>query len=208
MKLDRKKVLSIFILFLFSGSIISLAANVFLKPATNTSTMSDTVVLETNKGTIEIELNREKAPITVDNFENYVKAGFYDGLCFHRIIKGFMIQAGGFYVNGTYRAPNDPIQIESNNGLKNLKGTIGMARSSDPNSATSQFFINTADNPSLDYPSFDGYGYTAFGTVTVGMDIVTAIENVATDTRVTPYGSMDDWPIEPVEIIRAYMKEG
>ena len=207
MKLDRKKILSIFTLFLFSGSIIGLAANVFLNPTTNTtSTMTDTVVMETSKGTIEIELNKAKAPITVANFEDYVNSGFYDGLCFHRVIQGFMIQGGGFYPNSTYRAPNNPIQIESNNGLKNTKGTIAMARSSDPNSATSQFFINTVDNSNLDYPSFDGYGYTVFGKVTVGMDVVLQIENVATDTKDTPYGPMDDWPIEPVEIISVHMK--
>ncbi len=145
---------------------------------------------------------------TVTNFENYVKSGFYNGLCFHRIISGFMIQAGGFYPNATYKPAGDPIQIESANGLKNVKGTIAMARSSDPNSATSQFYINTADNPSLDYPSFDGYGYTVFGTVTEGIDVVEAIESVATDTRSTPYGDMQDWPLDEVVIIRAYMKEG
>ena len=206
MKLGRKKILSIFMLFLFSGSILSLAANIFMKPSNNTPTMTDTVVMETSKGVIEIELNRDKAPITVENFVNYVNEGFFDGLCFHRVIKGFMIQGGGFYVNATYKPSGDPIQIESSNGLKNLKGTIAMARSSDPDSATSQFFINTVDNPSLDYPSFDGYGYTVFGTVTEGMDVILQIENVATGTKDTPYGPMDDWPIESVEILKTYMK--
>jgi cyclophilin family peptidyl-prolyl cis-trans isomerase len=169
--------------------------------------MTDIVVMETSKGTIEIALNREKAPITVENFVNYAKDGFFDGLCFHRVIKGFMIQGGGFYPNSTFKQSGDPIQIESNNGLKNLKGTIAMARSSEPNSATSQFFINTVDNPNLDYPSFDGYGYTVFGTVIEGLEVVEDIEKVATDTNDTPYGPMADWPIEPVEIIKVYMKE-
>lgn len=207
MKLSRKKILSIFMLFLFSGSILGLAANIFMQPSNDTPTMTDTVVMETSKGIIEIELNKGKAPITVENFVNYVNEGFFDGLCFHRVIKGFMIQGGGFYTNATYKPAGSPIQIESTNGLKNLKGTIAMARSGDPDSATSQFFINTANNANLDYPSFDGYGYTVFGTVTVGMDIVTQIENVVTDTLDTPYGAMADWPIEPVEIIRAYLKE-
>lgn len=206
MKPGRKKLLSIFMLILFSGSIIGLAANIFMQPSNDTPTMTDTVVMETSKGIIEIALNRDKAPITVANFVKYVNEGFFDGLCFHRVIKGFMIQGGGFYTNATYKPPGNPIQIESTNGLKNLKGTIAMARSSEPNSATSQFFINTVNNANLDYPSFDGYGYTVFGTVTVGLDIVTQIENVPTDTLDTPYGPMPDWPIEPVEIIRAYMK--
>jgi peptidyl-prolyl cis-trans isomerase A (cyclophilin A) len=206
MKLTRKKVISIFVLFLFSGSILSLVANMFMQPSNNEPSLTEVVVMETSLGTIEIAMNREKAPITVENFVNYVNAGFFDGLCFHRIIRGFMIQGGGFYTNSTYKQAGDPIQIESTNGLKNLKGTIAMARSSDPNSATSQFFINTVDNSNLDYPSFDGYGYTVFGTVTEGLDVVEEIEKVSTDTRDTPYGPMPDWPIEPVEIIRAYMK--
>jgi cyclophilin family peptidyl-prolyl cis-trans isomerase len=169
-------------------------------------TQGNTVVMETSKGIIEIELDRVKAPITVDNFINYVTEGFYDGLCFHRIISGFMIQGGGFNSNSTFKQPGNPIKIESNNGLKNLKGTIAMARSSDPNSATSQFFINTVDNPNLDYPSFDGYGYTVFGKVSIGLNVIESIEGTQTETKQTPYGPMDDWPIEDVKIIKAYMK--
>jgi cyclophilin family peptidyl-prolyl cis-trans isomerase len=207
MKNARKKIISIFLLFLFSGSILFSIANILLRPKEDTNNGAETVVMETNKGIIEIELQREKAPITVENFVSYINDGFYDGLCFHRILRGFMIQGGGFYVNATYKQPSNPIQIESNNGLKNIKGAIAMARSSDPNSATSQFFINTVDNPELDYPSFDGYGYTVFGKISVGLDIIETIELVETDTRETPYGSMEDWPIEPVEIIKAYLKE-
>ena len=117
-----------------------------------------------------------------------------------------MIQGGGFYPNSTYKQAGDPIQIESTNGLKNLRGTIAMARGSDPNSATSQFYINVKDNSNLDYPSSDGYGYTVFGTVVSGLDVVDEIKDVATDIKDTPYGSIPDWPIESVEIIRAYMK--
>jgi len=206
MKLTRKKVLSIFILFLFSGSILSLAANMFMQPRNNDPSTTEIVVMETSLGIIEIGLDRKKAPITVENFVNYVNEGFYDGLCFHRIISTFMIQGGGFYPNSTYKQAGDPIQIESTNGLKNLRGTIAMARGSDPNSATSQFYINVKDNSNLDYPSSDGYGYTVFGTVVSGLDVVDEINDVATDIKDTPYGSIPDWPIEPVEIIRAYMK--
>ena len=206
MKLTRKKVLSIFILFLFSGSILSLAANIFMQPSNNDPSTTEIVVMETSLGIIEIGLDRKKAPITVENFVNYVNEGFYDGLCFHRIISTFMIQGGGFYPNSTYKQAGDLIQIESNNGLKNLRGTIAMARGSDPNSATSQFYINVKDNSNLDYPSSDGYGYTVFGTVVSGLDVVDEIKDVATDIKDTPYGSIPDWPIEPVEIIRAYMK--
>ena len=206
MKLTRKKVLSIFILFLFSGSILSLAANMFMQPSNNDPSTTEIVVMETSLGIIEIGLDRKKAPITVENFVNYVNEGFYDGLCFHRIISTFMIQGGGFYPNSTYKQAGDPIRIESTNGLKNLRGTIAMARGSDPNSATSQFYINVKDNSNLDYPSSDGYGYTVFGTVVSGLDVVDEIKDVATDIKDTPYGSIPDWPIEPVEIIRAYMK--
>ena len=207
MKLTQKKILSVFMLLLFSGSILGMALDVIFKP-NNTNDVTDTVILETSKGTIEIKLNSEKAPSTVANFENYVKIGFYDGLCFHRVMKDFVIQAGGFYANGTIKFPGNPIQIESSNGLKNLKGTIAMARGSDPNSATSQFYINIVDNPSLDYPSFDGYGYTVFGTVISGLDVVETIAEIPTGNMETQAGVMSDWPSEPVVIIRAYMKEG
>ncbi len=214
MNLNRKKIISIFLLILLSGSVFGLAANVLMQPKNPNGEMSNIVVMETNMGAIEIELNREKAPITVENFVNYVESGFYEGLCFHRIIEGFMVQGGGYYPNGTYKMPGEPIEIESDNGLKNLRGTIAMARSSDPNSATSQFFINTQDNTDLDYPSFDGYGYTVFGKVTSGMDIVDAIEEIETEVHEVNYpmynqsAVAEDWPIEPVEIIEAYMKEG
>jgi cyclophilin family peptidyl-prolyl cis-trans isomerase len=204
MKFNRKTIISIFLMFLFGGSIFLTAADILLRPRQQTEV--EIIVMETSLGPIEIELNRAKAPITVENFVKYVEDGYYDGLCFHRIIRGFMIQGGGLDSTGEYRETRDPIEIESQNGLKNVRGAIAMARSSDPNSATSQFFINTVNNDNLDYPSFDGYGYTVFGLVISGMEIVDAIEAVATDARDTPYGTMSDWPIEDIIIISTYMK--
>ena len=204
MKFNRKTIISIFLMFLFGGSIFLTAADILLRPRQQTEV--EIIVMETSLGPIEIELNRAKAPITVENFVKYVEDGYYDGLCFHRIIRGFMIQGGGLDSTGEYRETRDPIAIESQNGLKNVRGAIAMARSSDPNSATSQFFINTVNNDNLDYPSFDGYGYTVFGLVISGMEVVDAIEAVATDARDTPYGAMSDWPIEDILIISAYMK--
>ena len=168
--------------------------------------MTDIVVMETNKGTIEIELNRGRAPITVKNFVQYVNDEFFNGICFHRIIKRFMVQGGGFTPEGEQRATRGNIQIESRNGLKNEKGTIAMARTSDPDSASSQFFINTVNNANLNYPSFDGHGYTVFGKVISGMEVVEEIENAATGTKMTPYGPMQDWPTVDVVIVKATMK--
>ncbi|MDZ4287305.1 MAG: peptidylprolyl isomerase, partial [Prosthecobacter sp.] len=133
------------------------------------------VVMETSKGTLELELDPAKAPITVANFVSYAKKAHYDGLIFHRVIPGFMIQGGGFTPDMEQKKVDASIKIESNNGLKNARGTIAMARTSDPNSATSQFFINVKDNNNLDYPSFDGYGYTVFGKVTKGTEVIDAI---------------------------------
>lgn len=204
MKLNKKTIISIFLMFLFGGSIFLTAADVLLRKTQKVEI--EIVVMETSLGTIEIELNRKKAPITVENFVNYIEEGFYDGLSFHRIIKGFMIQGGGLDSTGEYKETRAPIKSESQNSLKNVRGAIAMARSSDPDSASSQFFINTANNDNLDYPSFDGYGYTVFGLVISGMEVVDAIEAVATDTRDTVYGPMSDWPIEDIIIISAYMK--
>lgn len=163
--------------------------------------MSQTAVFETNKGTIEVELNKTAAPITVDNFIQYVNDGHYDGTVFHRVIEGFMIQGGGFTADGNQKEVRDPIKLESNNGLKNDKGTIAMARTSDPNSATAQFFINTANNDFLNY-GFRDEGYAVFGKVISGMDVVESIEKVPTTVK----NGMQDWPVEEVIIIKAYMK--
>jgi len=143
-----------------------------------------TVIMETTKGNITLELDSEKAPETVANFVTYAKSGHYDGTIFHRVIPGFMIQGGGFDVDMNQKNTNAPIMIEADNGLKNLNGTIAMARTSDPNSATSQFFINVKDNGFLDHtaPTPQGWGYAVFGKVTDGMDTVSSIEKVSTTT--------------------------
>ena len=155
----------------------------------------NTVKIVTNEGTIVVKLNPDKAPVTVENFKRYVNQNFYDGLVFHRVIKGFMIQGGGLYANGTVKPTYAPIKSEANNGLSNLRGTIAMARTSDPNSATSQFFINTVDNKFLDN-SLVSPGYTVFGKVVRGMDVVDKISNVQTETK---YG-MQNWPVENITI--------
>ena len=161
------------------------------------------VTIETSKGTIELELDRVKAPTTVANFVSYATKGHYEGTIFHRVIPGFMVQGGGFTADMNQKPTDKPIAIESQNGLKNSRGAIAMARTSDPNSATSQFFINVKDNANLDYPSFDGYGYTVFGNVTKGMDVVDAIVGVPT-TRKGPHA---DVPAEPISITKVTVTE-
>ena len=141
------------------------------------------VVMNTSKGDITLELDAEKAPQSVENFLAYADAGFYDGTIFHRVISGFMIQGGGLDPDMTKKATRDPVQNEAKNGLKNLRGTVAMARTQAPHSATAQFFINHKDNANLDYPSFDGWGYAVFGRVTDGMDVVDAIAAAPTTTR-------------------------
>ncbi len=168
--------------------------------------MSNTiVVLETNKGNIEIELFEDKAPITTKNFLSYVSEGFYDGLIFHRVIDGFMIQSGGFDSDMNQKQTKETIKNEASNGLKNKKGTVAMARTAIIDSATSQFFINVVDNPFLDYVdnSARGYGYAVFGNVVNGMDVVDEIKSVKTHS----IKGYDDVPVEPVTIIRAYVKK-
>ena len=204
MKITKKTVMTVVVLLLFSSSIIIMAVNTFFgEPEAN-----DIAVLETSVGVIEIELDREKAPVTVDNFVAYVEEGFYDGLVFHRVIEGFMIQGGGFSPDGVQKETHDPIKNEARNGLKNERGTLAMARTSNPDSATSQFFINLVDNSFLDYPNPDGHGYAVFGRVVEGMDVVDAIESTPTGGRSTPFGVMSDWPVTDVVIVRAYIKEG
>ncbi len=170
--------------------------------------MSETnpkVQLETSKGNIVIELNAEKAPKTVENFLAYVKSGHYDGTIFHRVIPSFMIQGGGFDVDMKQKSTNATIQNEANNGLKNVKGTLAMARTSAPHSATAQFFINVADNAFLDFTSESpqGWGYAVFGQVTEGLDIVSTIEEVATGN----HGGHQDVPLEPIVIQKATLLE-
>jgi peptidyl-prolyl cis-trans isomerase A (cyclophilin A) len=154
------------------------------------------VALETSQGRIVIELAPKEAPKTVDNFLAYVKAGHYDGTVFHRVIPTFMIQGGGFSADMSERPTRAPIPLESQNGLKNERGSVAMARRGDPNSATSQFFINVVDNPRLDYPNPDGNGYAVFGKVVEGMDVVDKIKEVPTATR----GPHQNVPVTPVTI--------
>jgi len=165
-----------------------------------------TVELQTNVGDISIALFPDKAPVTVENFLNYVESGFYDGLIFHRVIAGFVIQGGGFDPNYELRDPCAPIINESYNGLSNLRGTIAMARVDEPDSATSQFFINHADNPDLDRDNYpDGYGYCVFGQVVAGMDVVDAIANEPTgEVNFPGLGIMQDVPIGPNSPIIIY----
>lgn len=145
------------------------------------------VLVKTSQGDITIELNEEKAPGTVKNFLAYVNEGFFDNTVFHRVIKDFMIQGGGFALkeDGTIeqKETKAPIQNEAKNGLKNKKGTIAMARTGDPHSATAQFFLNHKDNDNLDYPSFDGWGYTVFGEVVVGIEVIDKIAAMPTGEK-------------------------
>ncbi|RKY78627.1 peptidyl-prolyl cis-trans isomerase [candidate division KSB1 bacterium] len=159
------------------------------------------VSLKTNKGTIVLELYPEKAPVSVENFLQYVKSGFYDGVIFHRVIKNFMIQGGGFDKDFNRKQTKDPIVNEATNGLKNKRGTIAYARTSVINSATSQFFINHADNYFLDHKgnSPQDFGYAVFGKVIEGMDVVDKIANVKTHI----YRGMKDVPLKEVVILKA-----
>ena len=161
----------------------------------------DIVRLETSLGDIVIELNSAKAPLTTTNFKNYVKSGFYDGTIFHRVIRDFMIQGGGFTPDMKQKNTQAAIRSEADNKLNNKKYTIAMARTSDPHSATAQFFINVKDNAFLDHkaPSGDSWGYTVFGRVIQGMDVVDRIVKVKTGNR----AGHQDVPLEPVLITKA-----
>lgn len=161
------------------------------------------VELTTSLGAITIELNEEKAPDTVQNFLAYVESGFYDGTIFHRVIDNFMIQGGGFTEDMTKKDTKPPIRNEANNGLSNVVGTIAMARTSDPNSATAQFFINVANNLYLNYQSKDRPGYCVFGRVVEGMSVVQAIKKQPVETK----GMHQNVPTEPIQIIRARVVE-
>ena len=155
-----------------------------------------TLLMTTNKGNITIELDDEKAPKTVANFLDYVNKGHFTNTIFHRVIKDFMIQGGGFEPGMKQKATDATVENEAKNGLKNDKYTIAMARTSAPHSASAQFFINTKDNAFLNYPGQDGWGYAVFGKVTSGQDVVDAINNVKT----TRSGMHSDVPVDPVVI--------
>lgn len=166
------------------------------------SLFANTLVdMKTSMGTIEIELYDDQAPISAKNFENYVKSNFYSGTIFHRVIPGFMIQGGGMDVNMIEKTTKAPIVNEASNGLKNTRGTLAMARTSDPNSATSQFFINVADNTFLNRSQMDA-GYAVFGKVTKGMNIVDKIVSVPTGN----YGMHQNVPKQPIKIISVQIK--
>lgn len=164
------------------------------------------VALETNKGTIVVELEADKAPETVKNFLRYVDEGFYAGTVFHRVIEGFMVQGGGFAHDMSKKPTHEPIRNEAGNGLKNLRGTLAMARTDQPHSATAQFFINLVDNSFLDFRDSTraGWGYCVFGRVVEGMDVVDQIGKLPTTAR--PDG-MRDVPIEPPVITRVLRKD-
>lgn len=154
------------------------------------------VKLATSAGDILVELDQAKAPKTVENFLQYVNDKHYDGTVFHRVIDGFMIQGGGFTAEMQQKPTRAPIALEANNGLKNDRYTIAMARTGNPNSATSQFFINVKNNDSLNAPNPDGYGYTVFGRVVSGTDVVDKIRAVQTGNK----GGMQNVPLEPIII--------
>lgn len=172
----------------------------FAQTNEGTANKNPVVMIETNKGTITLELYADKAPITVKNFLDYVNSGHYDGTIFHRVIDGFMIQGGGFTKDMTQKSVKAPIVNEAENGLKNDRGTIAMARTSDVNSATSQFFINVVDNTMLDFKGKNPahYGYCVFGKVIEGMDVVDKIKAVKTGSK----QMHANVPLEPVEVIK------
>ncbi|NLY64345.1 MAG: peptidyl-prolyl cis-trans isomerase [Alcaligenaceae bacterium] len=185
---------------------VSLAASETPQPTKETSMSAlPRVKLQTNHGDIIIELNTEKAPVTAENFLSYVKEGFYDNVIFHRVIKNFMIQGGGFQPGMKEKNTRAPIKNEANNGLANDKYTLAMARTNDPHSASAQFFINSRDNDFLNFtaPTAQGWGYAVFGKVVEGTEVVDKIEGVKTGNR----GFHQDVPTEDVVIEKATVVE-
>ncbi|CNE23124.1 peptidylprolyl isomerase A [Yersinia nurmii] len=156
------------------------------------------VLLTTSAGNIELALDNQKAPVSTQNFVNYVNSGYYNNTVFHRVIPGFMVQGGGFTADLQQKATNAPIKNEADNGLRNLRGTISMARTADKDSATSQFFLNVADNAFLDHGQRD-FGYAVFGKVVKGMDVVDKISQVQTE-NIGPYQNV---PVKPITILSA-----
>ena len=189
-----KKILSILFIALFCVAQSAWAAS-----------SNPRVLLETSKGVIVLELDSKAAPNTVENFLGYVREGFYDGTIFHRVIKGFMIQGGGFSEDMQQKSTHAPITNEADNGLQNKRGTAAMARTTDPHSATAQFFINTVDNSFLDHKgkTSNGWGYCVFGKVVEGMNVVDVIESVSTTSK----AGQRDVPATPVTIERAIVKK-
>ncbi|CAN7442819.1 peptidylprolyl isomerase [Variovorax paradoxus] len=173
-----------------------LAASLAFAGAVHAQQPGPRVKLATSAGDILVELDQAKAPQTVENFLQYVKDKHYDGTVFHRVIDGFMIQGGGFTADMQQKPTRAPIPLEASNGLKNDRYTIAMARTGNPNSATSQFFINVKNNDSLNAPNPDGYGYTVFGRVVAGTEVVDKIRAVQTGNK----GGMQNVPLEPIII--------
>ncbi|ABR54358.1 peptidyl-prolyl cis-trans isomerase cyclophilin type [Methanococcus vannielii SB] len=159
--------------------------------------------IKTNMGSMKLKLFDDKAPITVKNFKKYAETGFYDEIIFHRVIKGFMAQGGGFTKDGLQKDTFEPIKNEAKNGLSNKRGTIAMARTNAINSATSQFFINTVDNAFLNYQNDQNYGYAVFGEMIEGFDVLDKIELVKTGNR----GYFQDWPVTDVIIEKVIIEE-
>jgi peptidyl-prolyl cis-trans isomerase A (cyclophilin A) len=178
------------------NALVLAAALTFAATGYAQSAAAPRVKLATSAGDIVVELDAAKAPKSVENFLQYVKDKHYDGTVFHRVIDGFMIQGGGFTADLQQKPTRAPIPLEASNGLKNDKYTIAMARTGNPNSATSQFFINVKNNDSLNAPNPDGYGYTVFGKVVAGTDVVDKIRAVATGNK----GGMQNVPLEAVTI--------
>ena len=189
------------------AGLMAFAAGPFIAHAAPAADKGDTVNvhMKTSEGTIVLELFPDKAPKTVANFLHYARSGFYDGTIFHRVIPGFMIQGGGFTAQMQQKPTEAPIKNEADNGLHNTTGTIAMARTPDPDSATSQFFINVNDNTNLDYraPTPQGWGYCVFGKVTDGMDVVHAIEHVQTTSR----DGHQNVPVNPIVIEKVTVDE-
>lgn len=183
----RKILVTMTACLLIGGNVISAGA----------ATDNPVVLMKTSMGNVKIELFPKEAPLTVKNFLSYVKDGFYTGAIFHRVIPGFMIQGGGFTSDMKLKSTGKPVKNEAGNGLKNARGTIAMARTADPDSATSQFFINVVNNDGLNRPMPDGYGYTVFGKVIEGMEVVDRIASVKTGTMMY----FQDVPRTPVVIM-------
>ncbi len=207
--------LSLFLLFTSQTACVhsapDAAASTPPAPAVKTSSATSNLVkMQTSQGTIVIELDPSKAPKTVENFQRYVKEGFYEGTIFHRVIDGFMIQGGGLTKELKNKQAHEPIPNEASNGLKNLRGTVAMARTGNPHSAASQFFVNLKDNSFLDYTSStpEGFGYTVFGKVVEGMEVVDKIAKVATGTQ-DIYENVPNTPIviEKVSIVETAVEK-
>ncbi|WP_032322552.1 peptidylprolyl isomerase A, partial [Shigella flexneri] len=175
------------------AAVFALSALSALSPAAMAAKGDPHVLLTTSAGNIELELDKQKAPVSVQNFVDYVNSGFYNNTTFHRVIPGFMIQGGGFTEQMQQKKPNPPIKNEADNGLRNTRGTIAMARTADKDSATSQFFINVADNAFLDHGQRD-FGYAVFGKVVKGMDVADKISQVPTHD-VGPYQNVPSKPV-------------